>query len=154
MGDSRGIRILVVDDDQSMVSTLRDILMATGHDVEVAYSGTEAIERVGEVLPDCILMDIRMPGPNGVEAFQEIKRISPHSFVIFMTAYSDSALVEKAHTEGAVEVLPKPLDLERLLRLIQSTWTSTAASLAGPRSWTCASTTGTPGSRRSRGCAS
>ncbi len=126
MTESPRLRILVVDDDQSMVSTLRDILMATGHEVEVAYSGTEAIERVGELRPDCILMDIRMPGPNGVEAFREIKQLSPQSFVIFMTAYSSSSLVDEAHAEGAVDVLPKPLDLERLLRLIDSTAERTA----------------------------
>ena len=126
MADSARLRILVVDDDPSMVSTLRDILVATDHEVEVAHSGTEAIERVGEVLPDGILMDIRMPGPNGVEAFREIKKISPQSFVIFMTAYSDSALVDRALEEGAVEVLPKPLNLEELLRLIRSTAERTA----------------------------
>ena len=120
------LRVLVVDDDQSMVATLRDILMATGHEVDVAYSGTEAIEVVGELRPDCILMDIRMPGPNGVESFREIKRLSPESFVIFMTAYSDSALVDEARTEGAVEILPKPLDLEVLLGLIRSTAERTA----------------------------
>lgn len=126
MTDSARLRILVVDDDQSMVSTLRDILVASGHEVEVAYSGTEAIERVDDLVPDCVLMDIRMPGPNGVEAFREIKRISPHSFVIFMTAYSSSSLVDEAHAEGAVDVLPKPLDLERLLRLIETTAERTA----------------------------
>ena len=129
MTDSAKLRILVVDDDPSMVSTLRDILQATGHEVEVAYSGSEAIERVGDLRPDCILMDVRMPGPNGVEAFRRIKRISPQSFVIFMTAYSDSSLVSEARAEGAVEVLSKPLDLERLLGLIQSTAESTAILL-------------------------
>lgn len=123
---SANLRILVVDDDQSMVSTLRDILMATGHEVDVAYSGTEAIERAAELKPDCILMDIRMPGRNGVETFREIKRISPQSAVIFMTAYSSSALVKEARAEDAVAVLPKPLDLERLLRLIESTAERTA----------------------------
>ena len=121
MAEGSKLRILVVDDDPSMVSTLRDILNATGHEVDVAYSGTEAIELVGDLRPDGILMDIRMPGPNGVEAFREIKRRSPHSFVIFMTAYSDSSLVDEAAAEGAVDVLPKPLDLERLLRLIATT---------------------------------
>ncbi len=126
MAEDSKLRILVVDDDQAMVSTLRDILLATGHDVDVPHSGTEGMDLVGEPRPDGILMDIRMPGPNGVEAFREIKRLSPQSFVIFMTAYSDSSLVEEAEAEGAVEVLPKPLDLERLLRLIAATAERTA----------------------------
>ena len=121
MSEIPSLRILVVDDDPSMVSTLEDVLQASGYQVEVAYSGTEAIERVAEIEPDCILMDIRMPGPNGVEAFREIRRVSPHSFVIFMTAYSSSSLVDEAAAEGAVGVLTKPLDLDRLLGLIEST---------------------------------
>lgn len=115
------LRILVVDDDRSMVSTLCDILSATGYEVEAAYSGEQALECARQSAPDCILMDIRMPGANGVETFREIKQISPRSFVIFMTAYSSSSLVEEAEREGAVDVLPKPLDLERLLGLITTT---------------------------------
>ena len=138
---SSKLRVLVVDDDQSMVATLRDILMATGHDVDVAYSGTEAIEVVGQLRPDCILMDIRMPGPNGVEAFRQIKRLSPQSFVIFMTAYSDSSLVEEARTEGAVEILPKPLDLEALLGLIRSTAERTAVLVVDDDAAFCESLT-------------
>ena len=115
-----------MDDDPSMVSTLRDILMATGHDVDVAYSGSEAIELVGDLEPDCILMDIRMPGPNGVEAFREIKRISPRSFRHLHDRVLSIGLVDEAEAAGAVGVLPKPLDLERLLRLIESTAERTA----------------------------
>lgn len=143
------LRVLVVDDDQSMVATLRDILQATGHEVDVAYSGTEAIEVVGELRPDCILMDIRMPGPNGVEAFREIRRLSPQSFVIFMTAYSDSSLVDEARSEGAVEVLPKPLDLELLLRLIKSTAERTALLVVDDDAAFCDSLAA---ALRARGC--
>ncbi len=114
-------RVLVVDDDEGMVATLRDILGVTGYQVDVALSGLEAVDRVRQQAPDCILMDIRMPGLNGVEAFREIKRLAPESFVIFMTAYAASTLVEDARREGAVEVVPKPLDLERVLSLIEET---------------------------------
>ena len=116
-----GARVLVVDDDEGMVATLRDILGVAGYQVDVAYSGQDAIDRVREQIPDCILMDIRMPGLSGVEAFREIKRLAPESFVIFMTAFAASTLVEDARREGAVEVVPKPLDLERVLSLIEET---------------------------------
>ena len=115
------IRVLVVDDDEGMVATLHDILGAAGYSVDVALSGSDAVERVRLQAPDCILMDVRMPGLNGVEAFREIKKLSPESFVIFMTAYAASTLVEDARREGAVEVVPKPLDLERVLHLIDDT---------------------------------
>lgn len=115
------MRVLVVDDDRAMVSTLGDVLLASGYEVELAHSGGEAVERAARTRPDCILMDIRMPDLDGVEAFRRIKRLSPASFVIFMTAYSSSSLVVEAQREGAVDVLPKPLDLERVLELIRKT---------------------------------
>ncbi len=115
------LRLLVVDDDEGIVATLRDILVATGYGVDVAYSGTEAIEQVKKRMPDGILMDVRMPGLNGIEAFREIRLLSPECFVIFMSAYAASALVEDVRREGAIEVLLKPLDLERTLHLIDRT---------------------------------
>ncbi len=111
-------RVLVVDDDPGMVTTLRDILALSGYDVEAAYSGSEAVERVREGQPDCVLMDIRMPGMDGVDAFRQIKKLSPGSPVIFMTAFAASNLVDEARLEGAVEVVSKPLDLEYVLELV------------------------------------
>ncbi len=113
------IRLLVVDDDEGMVATLRDVLGASGYGVDVAFSGKEAVEQVRTRRPDGILMDIRMPEMNGVEAFRKTKKLSPESFVIFMTAFSESALIADARREGALEVVPKPLDLGGLLQLIQ-----------------------------------
>ncbi len=115
------IRLLVVDDDEGMVATLKDILGVAGYQVDVAYSGQDAIDQVRQHEPDCILMDVRMPGLDGVETFREIKRLAPESYVIFMTAYAASSLVDDARREGAVEVVPKPLDLEKVLNLIEET---------------------------------
>ncbi len=136
---SDDIRVLVVDDDEGMVSTLHDILGAAGYDVDVAHSGPDAVERVRLQAPDCILMDVRMPGLNGVEAFREIKKLSPESFVIFMTAYAASTLVEDARSEGAVEVVPKPLDLERVLHLIEDTAQTTPVLVVDDDSAFCRS---------------
>ena len=118
--DAEMTSVLVVDDDEGMVATLRDILGTTGYRVDVAHSGSEALDRVRRQVPDCILMDVRMPGLNGVETFREIKHLAPDSSVIFMTAYAASELVSEALREGAVEVIPKPLDLEQVLHLIDA----------------------------------
>lgn len=118
--DSGRARLLVVDDDRGMVETLADILGASGYEVDVAYSGLQAVEFVRQQKPEGILMDIRMPEMNGVEAFRQTKRLAPDCFVIFMTAFSASALVDDARREGALEIIPKPLDLERLLSLIET----------------------------------
>lgn len=132
-------QLLVVDDDKGMAATLRDVLGASGYGVDVAHSGYEAVERIRERRPDGILMDIRMPGMNGVETFREIKRLSPESFVIFMTAYAASALVEEARREGAVEVVPKPLDLDHVLGLIDETAQTTPVLVVDDDSAFCRS---------------
>lgn len=111
-------RILVVDDDKGMVSTLSDILGACGYQVAHAASGLEAIDRARIASPHAVLMDIRMPGLNGVDTFRELKRLAPDTYVIFMTAYATSELVEEARHEGAIRVLPKPIDMQSLLDLL------------------------------------
>ena len=115
---SGSTRILIVDDDKGMVSTLKDILGALGYQVAHATSGHEAITHAHTEPPHAVLMDIRMPGLNGVDTFRELKRLAPDAYVIFMTAYATSELVEEARREGAVEVLPKPIDMELLLDLL------------------------------------
>lgn len=130
-------RLLVVDDDEGMVATLKDILGVAGYQVDIAYSGNEAVEYVRQQVPDCILMDVRMPGLSGVEAYREIKRLAPESFVIFMTAYAASSLVDDARREGAVEIVPKPLDLEKVLNLIEETAQKTSVMVVDDDSPFC-----------------
>jgi CheY-like chemotaxis protein len=101
-------RMLVVDDEPDMARGLRRILKLEGYEVAIAGSGEEAIEQAREWHPDGILMDINMPGIDGVEAYRQIREVCPGAFVIFMTAYS--SLVEEARDEGAIDVLTKPLD--------------------------------------------
>lgn len=115
------IRVLVVDDDEGMVATLRDILAAAGYEVDVAYSGSEAIERVRRHPPDCILMDVRMPGIDGIEAFRRIRRRDHDIRVIMMSAYSLQYLEEEVLREGAVAFVRKPLDADQVLSLISET---------------------------------
>ncbi len=112
-------RILVVDDEQDMVTTLRDILEASGYHVEVASSGREALERCREQPPTCALIDIFMPALNGVEAGREIKRLAPQVAILLMTANIASEPARRVLGERTWEVLAKPLDLEYLLRWIE-----------------------------------
>jgi DNA-binding NtrC family response regulator len=112
-------RILVVDDDRAMVKTLCDILRLRGWDPHAAYSGTEAVSSMEEGHFPVVLMDIRMPGMDGVSAFKRIKSEFPEVRVILMTAFSSPELLGDAQREGALRVLPKPVDLHALLPLLQ-----------------------------------
>lgn len=110
--------ILIVDDEPNMRLTLGDILEEEGYEVSVADSGERAIELCRQCVYDVVLMDVRMPGISGVEAFREIRREQVGARVILMTAYSTDELRHIALEEGAIAFLPKPLDIESVLKLI------------------------------------
>jgi len=109
------LKVLVVDDDQSMVKTICDILRIGGFGAEPAFSGEEALKKVKQETPDCVLMDIKMPGINGVEALRMIKEFSPDLPVILMSAYATDEQEEEARKLGALSLLSKPIDVQLIL---------------------------------------
>lgn len=112
--------ILIVDDDKGMGETLLDIMEEIGYDADVARDGFEAIEKAKNGIFDVVLMDIKMPGMNGVQAFKEIRKILPEVNVIMMTAYAMEDLITEALQEGAYGVLYKPLEVEKVLNVVES----------------------------------
>jgi DNA-binding NtrC family response regulator len=113
-------RILVVDDDRQMVRTLSDILRLRSWDVRGAYSGEEAVAAVETTDFAAVLMDVKMSGLNGVEAFKAMKSLRPDIRVILMTAYSAGDLIAEAEREGALHVLRKPVALPMLMDMLGS----------------------------------
>ena len=113
--------ILVVDDHSAMRSTLRDILQDEGYEVQSASSGEEAVDVFEGGNFDAVLMDVRMQGINGVEAFRRMKSLSNSVKVILMSAFSVDEIKEESLEEGAVAFLPKPLDMQNLIDLIGET---------------------------------
>ena len=113
------LSILIVDDHVSMQRTLKDILEVEGYEVVTASTGLEAIESCQARTFDIILMDVRMPDLNGVEAYRRIKNLAENTRVIMMSAYTVEDLKREALKEGAIAFLQKPLDVEIVLQLIQ-----------------------------------
>jgi DNA-binding NtrC family response regulator len=113
-------RILVVDDDAGIRTSLARILRAAGHHVRVAKDGFEAIEISAEFDPGLLLVDLRMPGIDGVDTFRQLRQQIPSLVAIFMTAYSGSVRAPGATEEGALLVQSKPLDIDALLATVKS----------------------------------
>jgi two-component system, NtrC family, response regulator HydG len=111
-------RILLVDDNEDFLDSTRDVLEDEGYEVETASSGEEAVRRVEEAPVDLVVMDIKMPGLNGVESFVQMKRHRPGIPVIMCTAYIVDGLIRQALEEGAYTVLNKPFEMELLLNTI------------------------------------
>ncbi len=101
-----------------MAETLADILSAFGYAVTTASSAVAAVRVVTQTRPDLILMDVRMPGLSGVEALKTMKALAPQVTVIMMTAFARDDLAAEARRAAALAVLPKPIDMERLLALL------------------------------------
>ena len=114
-----GSRILIVDDNASFRQSLSLILRCKGYSVITAGGGEEAIETVAQNSFRVTLMDVRMPRINGLEAFRRIREIRPKAVVMMMTAYAVEDLVQAALREGAWGVLYKPLDIEKVLALVE-----------------------------------
>jgi DNA-binding NtrC family response regulator len=111
-------RVLVVDDDPFMVKTLTDVLRLSGWDVDSASSGGAAVDAVCEREFDAILMDVKMPGMDGVTALKAMKACRPDATVFLMTAYAAHELLAEAEREGVTRILAKPVNVHALLGLL------------------------------------
>ena len=106
--------ILVVDDEASIRESLKDWLMEDGYSVALAIDGEDAILRVEASQYDVILLDLKMPGIDGLETMRRIKEISPDSEVLMMTAYAAVDTAVLAMKEGAFDYLVKPFDPDEI----------------------------------------
>jgi DNA-binding NtrC family response regulator len=106
-------KILVVDDDKSVSMALR-ITLQGKYDVTTAGSAADAFNHMADNRVDLVLLDIKMPEMNGLEALQEIKGRHPEMTVVILTAYPTEENVEKAWELGANGFLSKPFELDAL----------------------------------------
>lgn len=112
-------KILLVDDNGAFIDSVKDILEDEGHKVITALNGEDAVSMIRKDSFDIVLMDIKMPGMNGVESFIKMKEMNPDVKVILFTAYTLEDLIQQARGEGVWAVLKKPLDMEYLLSIIK-----------------------------------
>lgn len=112
-------RILVVDDDLDHAESLAVILEMEGHEVIIAGSGEEALEKFSAGEFDLSFLDLKLPGMNGVEVLAEMRRRRPGSRAVLMTGYRVEQLIAQAIGEGALRVLRKPFEIEEVLTLVR-----------------------------------
>jgi|YNPNPStandDraft_1061719.scaffolds.fasta_scaffold11644_3 general secretion pathway protein E len=114
------LSVLIVDDDPGMCETLVDILEDRGFSVGSAQDGKTALELMKKASYDLILIDIMMPGMNGVETLRQIKAINPNVITIIMTGHSQlEGYVSEALWAGVDGVLYKPFDVNAVIELIE-----------------------------------
>jgi CheY-like chemotaxis protein len=110
--------ILVVDDEVDTCRNLSDILTDLGYHVDTAHDGLAALELVRRNNYDVALLDLKMPGMDGLTLYREIKKISAGTVAIIVTAYAGAATAEEAMAAGAWQIVPKPVDFPKLLGFV------------------------------------
>ena len=111
--------ILVVDDDADTCRNMADLLGDRGYAIETAEGGDTALVKARQQPYDLGLLDLRMPGMDGLTLCRHLKRLQPPMVTMLVTAYGGSDLDEEARAAGARHVLPKPVDFPRLLALVE-----------------------------------
>jgi two-component system response regulator (stage 0 sporulation protein F) len=110
--------ILIVDDQKGVRRLLEELFKKEGWEVHMAADGREAIEQVDALLPDIILMDMKMPNMNGLEASQRILEKHGDVNIIMMTAYGEMEIVNKALDAGVKKCITKPFDIMDLRNMV------------------------------------
>ncbi len=112
--------ILVIDDESEIRESLEQLLKMEGYQVDTAPTAEEGLHKIEEQAYDLLLLDINLPGRNGLEVLQVIKRESPQTSVIMITAYDSSQMAFQASRQGADSYITKPWDNDRLLLEIRN----------------------------------
>ena len=113
--------ILIVEDETVLRESLRDWLTDAGYQVATAGEGEEALKTISEQEFSLAILDLRLPGKDGIEVLKEAKANNPRFRGVIVTAYPSPQTREQAMQEGAVDYLPKPFDLNQLEGLIRDT---------------------------------
>ena len=115
-------RILIVDDEPQICRILSALLAERGHETAAAESGEEALSKHVAFRPDIVLLDINLPGMNGIETLKRLLTADPQLTCIMMTAYGSIRSAVEAMRIGAFDYLSKPFDNDELLLTIERAW--------------------------------
>lgn len=113
-------KILLVDDNADFIDNMKDLLEDEGYRVVTANCGEDAVVLMDKDFFSLVLMDIKMPGMNGVECFLKMKARNPRVRVILFTAYALDDLIQTAQDGGVLTVLKKPLDMPTFIKTVET----------------------------------
>jgi two-component system nitrogen regulation response regulator NtrX len=112
--------VLIVDDEPSILQTLSGLLSDEGFEVSTAVNGYEALKIIDAESPDLVLLDIWMPGIDGIETLKEIKKDNPHIQVIIITGHGTIETAVRATKLGAFDLIEKPLSIDKIILAINN----------------------------------
>ena len=123
------LKILIVDDEPSICSTLESVFKDEGYLVASVQNGEDALKEIKEKFPDLVLLDIWMPGLDGIETLKRIKQTFPRLPVIMMSGHASLQTAIDALKIGAVDFIEKPIELAKLLNSVANSITDNRLNL-------------------------
>jgi len=112
-------KILIVDDDRDIQMVLSDLVESEGYQASVAGTGARALKSISTYSPDLILLDIRLPGMDGMSLLEKIMKIDNSLCVVMLTGYGDIKDAVKAIKLGAFDYITKPFDNDGIMEIIR-----------------------------------
>ena len=116
------VRVLIVDDEEEFVQALSERLIIRNYDVTTSFSGEEAVEKIKDYLFDVVILDVAMPGMDGIEALRKIKKIRPLTEVVMLTGHATVESAIEGMKLGALDILMKPCKTEELVAKIDKAY--------------------------------
>ncbi len=118
------IKILLVDDEEEFVKTLAERIQMRDLGPDIALNGEQALKIVDNQVPDVMVLDLKMPGIDGMEVLRRIRKAYPKVQVIILTGHGTEKDEKEARHLGAFEYLQKPVEIERLVQTIRRAYRS------------------------------
>ena len=111
-------KILIVDDQFGIRILLNEVLQKEGYDTYQAANGLQALEVLNDHVPDLVLLDMKIPGMDGIEILKRMKVLQPDIKVIIMTAYGELDMIQEAMDLGAITHFAKPFDIDDIRKAV------------------------------------
>ena len=116
------IKVLLVDDEDEFVKSLSERIQMRDMESDVAFNGDEAFGILDEDIPDVMVLDLKMPGIDGMEVLRRVRKTYPGVQVIMLTGHGSEKDEQEARRLGAFEYLQKPTEIEKLVKTIKKAY--------------------------------
>ncbi len=115
-------KVLMVDDEEDFVKTLAERMRMRDLDSDVALDGEQALQIVEEEIPDVMVLDLKMPGIDGMEVLRRVRKAYPQVQVVILTGHGSEKDEAEARRLGAFDYLQKPVDIEKLVTTLKNAY--------------------------------
>ncbi len=117
-------KVLMVDDEEDFITTLSERMKMRDVDSDVALDGEQALQRVQDDIPDVMVLDLKMPGIDGLEVLRRVRKAYPQIPVVILTGHGSEKDEAEARRLGAFAYLQKPVDIEKLVQTLRKAYKS------------------------------